>query len=90
MTHQYIDAAKAYDKAFSITQVGPVATKLHWAQTNAGNAKDAAYARIQQWLTAHPEEAQVRQHLVQNLGAFEPTVRTSGRGAYRLTTRSFQ
>jgi tetratricopeptide (TPR) repeat protein len=51
----YVDAAKAYEKAFAIRETGAVVVKLHAAYTKAGNAK-AADAKIQRWLKDHPQD----------------------------------
>lgn len=52
---RYADAAKAYEKAFSISPAGAVVVKLHAARTRSGNAKEAD-AALQGWLRDHPDD----------------------------------
>lgn len=58
---RHAEAAKAYQAAFTLQQTGLLAVKLHAAQTRAGNAKDAD-AKLQQWLTDHPDDIDAWQY----------------------------
>ncbi|GJL75247.1 XrtA/PEP-CTERM system TPR-repeat protein PrsT [Nitrosomonas sp.] len=55
-------AAKAYEKAFSISQTTPLAIKVHTALSQAGNDKKA-HGHITQWLSNNPDDAAARLYL---------------------------
>ena len=54
-------AAKAFERAFSISKTGPLMVKLHASLNQAGQGK-AADSRLMQWLKEHPDDAQTRMY----------------------------
>jgi len=59
---QFVLAATAYERAFSLTGTGELIIKHHHALLRAGNVKDADI-RLQAWLNEHPEDVGARMYL---------------------------
>jgi putative PEP-CTERM system TPR-repeat lipoprotein len=62
---QYADAVKAYEGAIAVRSTGVLAVKLHTAQVQDGHAKEAD-ARLQRWLSEHPDDAGAWQYLAES------------------------
>lgn len=61
---QYAQAAKAYDKAFTISKNGMLAIKVFDALRRAGNNKEAE-AKLLQWVKEHPDDLGPRNALAE-------------------------
>ena len=61
---RYADAVKAYETAFALQPNGSNLVRLHAAQVKA-NDKNAADARLQQWLKGHPDDEIVAYYLAE-------------------------
>ncbi|GAO34898.1 hypothetical protein SCT_0278 [Sulfuricella sp. T08] len=61
---QYDQAAKAYEKAFTLDKSGLIAVKRHQAQSLAGRVKDAD-TRLLQWLKEQPKDTATRAYMAQ-------------------------
>lgn len=59
---QYSQATKAYEKAYALGKNGAIAVRLHQAQSQAGNMKEAD-TRLLQWLNAQPKDVAARLYL---------------------------
>lgn len=58
----YAAARKAYEKAFQLEPVGVLATRVHAAQSAAGQPKEAD-ERLQSWIASNPKDVQSRIYL---------------------------
>jgi putative PEP-CTERM system TPR-repeat lipoprotein len=58
---RYADAAKTYQKAIGVEPTGLLAIKLHSAQAEAGNVKEAD-AKLEQWMKGHPDDLVVLEY----------------------------